>query len=155
MAPVTPLLQCEPNPMELTRTTARTFMVHGTLELLLSTTSCSFWAERSSLPASVEMAVVTPWGVLGSSSAIGIGEADSDRFGLCDDPFGPGKGKFRSQQQQNYLRKHWDGERKNGDMPAYKQASSILSSPRLLSGNDPPSQLHPYNQIQRGTLRVF
>lgn len=71
MAPVTPLLQCEPNPIELTRRTARTFMVQGTLEVWVSATGCPCRADWLSSSAGA-VDVMTPW-VCFVSSAVMMG----------------------------------------------------------------------------------
>lgn len=65
MAPVTPLAQCEPNPIEVTKITARTFIDQGTLELFVLAPSLSCTGGVMSLWASVVM--MSPEGVLDSS----------------------------------------------------------------------------------------
>jgi len=66
MAPVTPLLQCEPKPIMLTKMTARIFMDQGTLELfVLALSSTEPDTGVSSLRAS--FTEMTPEGVFVSS----------------------------------------------------------------------------------------
>lgn len=69
MAPVTPLLQCEPKPMAVIRQTATNFMVHGTSEVKLLSTSWPSWVGASSLWASL-VVTTAPWGGLVSSSIL-------------------------------------------------------------------------------------
>lgn len=81
MAPVTPLLQCEPKPMELTRRTARTFMVQGTLELWVSAAGCPCWADGLSSSAKA-VDVTTPWVCFVSSTVMmGTDRAAVGRLG--------------------------------------------------------------------------
>lgn len=144
MAPVTPLDQCEPKPMELTKTTARTFIVQGTWELRLSTGGWSCWAgvERLSSESVEVVAVTTPWAVFVSSTdMLGCGMLARWLDGtaavsvrpVCVDPSG------RSAVKETLLTDQQDGAG-----PAFKQpclpyycCRSIPSVIIPKSGNDP------------------